>query len=222
MTGEIVEVVACDALSLEAVLRATAAAQRIACAPRAHVGAARLVQASREDLDALVVDNLARAAKRNRFEVVAVGNRATVLEAPPPDSRSTVLSIQRLPLPPGRTAAWAAHEYPRWCDRALGPVRAIVEANDTVRLRIRPSNADVLVLAPIVDEGDRYVWHIAGGRLAKPAQRGTFELREIDGALFSIVHDFEPSLPWWIYRATEAVAHVRVMHAFGRAIAGMS
>jgi hypothetical protein len=206
-----------DAMSLDAAVRATVGATRVVCDPRAHGAKSRLVQATREDLDAVVADNLARAAAANGFEI-ADGD-ATVLVPPPADTRSTVLSIQRLALPRGRSAAWAAREYPRWCDRALGPVRAIVEADETVRLRIRPSSADVLVLSPLIDEGDRYAWRIAGGVLAAADQRGTFELREIAGALFAIVHDFEPSLPWWIYRVTEAPTHVRVMHAFGRAIA---
>ena len=101
-------------------------------------------------------------------------------------------------------------------------MRAVIDPDEMVRLRILPSSADVLVFSPTVTDDDRYVWRISGGMLAKADQRGTFELREIADDLFSIVHDFEPSLPWWIYRATEAPSHVRVMHAFGRAIARMA
>jgi len=221
-------VIAVDALSLEALTRAMAGTTHVAYVPRTHLGTARLIQASRADLESVVVDNVARAAKASGVADVTALDSVTTFDAdttllvpPPPSSRSTVLSIQRLPLPRGRDAAWAAREYPRWCDRALGPVWAIVDPDETVRLRIRPSTADVLVFAPLVTDVDRYVWRIAGGVLAKADQHGTFELREIAGDLFSIVHDFEPSLPWWIYRATEAPSHVRVMHAFGRAIAGI-
>jgi hypothetical protein len=210
-----------DVLSIDALVIALGGASDVEYVAHTPIVVARLVQASTPDLACVVRDNVRRAAEiagvpLHEAPTPAASCRYVI--PPEPDTRSTVVSIQRLPLPRGRDAAWAAREYARWCDHALGPVRAVVDADATVHLRIRPSSTDVLVLAPQLDTPDRYVWRIAGGRLARTNQRGTFEMRCIADELFAIVHDFEPSLPWWIYRATEAPAHVRVMHAFGRAI----
>jgi len=33
--------------------------------------------------------------------------------------------------------------------------------------------------------------------------------------VMSAIHDFSPSLPWYLYNITQAVAHLMVMKAFG-------
>lgn len=130
----------------------------------------------------------------------------------------TVTSIQRMRLPPGRDAAWAAEAYPRWCARALRwLLRVEVDADGTARFRLRLGGRVMLVLAPARRAADRFLYRVAGGALARPGQAGTFEVRSLrDGTLLTIVRDFEPRLPWWIYRATQAVAHGWIMRAFGR------
>ena len=48
--------------------------------------------------------------------------------------------------------------------------------------------------------------------------RGRLEFREVLGGRYVLaaIHDFTPSLPWFIYNQTQARVHLWVMHAFQR------
>ncbi len=205
-------------------------------APRALAGP--LVESLRHEMTARD-DALARAARltptsfedalaASVAEEASLGGEAfafAVAGASAPASRSTVTSVQRMKLPPGRDASWAAAEYPRWLSGALGWLLRVVTdpADGSVSFRLRVLGLALLVLLPVpaASGPDRFLYRVAGGALARRDQTGTFEVRGVkgDGTVLTIVRDFEPSLPWWIYRATQAVAHEWIMHAFGRAIA---
>jgi uncharacterized protein YbjT (DUF2867 family) len=205
-------------------------------APRALAGP--LVESLRHEMTAREEASLANAAglvptsfddalAASIAEEKALEGKAfafAVADASVPDARSTVTSVQRMKLPKGRDAAWAAEEYPRWLSRTLGFVLAVVKGADgAVEFRLRLLGRALLVLAPVPSRssGDRFLYRVAGGMLARAGQAGTFEVREVkgDGTLLTIVRDFEPRLPWWIYRGTQAIAHEWIMRAFGRAIA---
>jgi uncharacterized protein YbjT (DUF2867 family) len=146
-----------------------------------------------------------------------------VADASAPAGPSTVTSVQRMKLPKGRDATWAASEYPRWLSRTLGLLLHVVKGeDDSVEFRLRLLGITLLRLSPVAgrSSADRFLYQVSGGMLARPGQKGTFELRQVmgNGTLLTIVRDFEPRLPWWIYRATQAVAHAWIMHAFGNAI----
>ena len=60
---------------------------------------------------------------------------------------------------------------------------------------------------------------ISGGLLrASASEQGTFEFRSVLAGQFimTLVSDFEPRLPWLLYKFTQAIAHGQVMRAFGR------
>jgi len=204
-------------------------------APRALAGP--LVESLRHEMTAHD-DSLAKAAglEPTPFEEAlaasiaeekALGGEAfafAVAGASAPASRSTVTSVQRAKLPPGRDARWAAREYPRWLSRSLGFLFRVVEGADgALEFRLRALGLVLLVLAPVPSgsSADRFLYRVAGGALARHGQAGTFEVREVmgDGTVLLIVRDFEPRLPWWVYRATQAIAHEWIMLAFGRALA---
>lgn len=201
-------------------------------APRAL--AAPLVESLRHEMTARD-DRLARAAglTPTPFEValgtaiaedgVRTGDPFATAPKDPSPVRSTVLSIQRIAAPAGLDAASLAARYARWCASSLGwIVRIVHDADGTLRFRLRGTGLDLLVLAPLPDRSarDRFVYGIVGGSLAVADQAGTFEFRTTDeGTVLTIVRDFEPRLPWWIYRVTQAIAHAVVMWAFGRSLA---
>lgn len=145
-------------------------------------------------------------------------------------ARSTVVSVQRMKLPPGRDAAWVATEYPRWCSSRLRWfIRLVIEDDGTVRFHLRVLGQELLVFTPVPAEStsDRFVYRIEGGSLVEDGQSGTFEFREVscegDGQrdILTIVREYEPWLPWWIYRSTQAIAHLWIMHAYARTLARM-
>jgi hypothetical protein len=41
-------------------------------------------------------------------------------------------------------------------------------------------------------------------------------------SVIAAVHDFAPTLPWYVYNSTQAVAHLLVMNGFGRHLASIA
>lgn len=173
------------------------------------------------------------ATPRTRAE----GEAATVLAllragTVPPRARSrrtsVVRSIQRMRLPAGKDAEWAAREYMRWLPRALGGLFHVDENEEGAPRSYRIAAAGIgpvleLTWVPGRSTPDRQLFFVTGGRLVKKEQRGRLELRQVlDGrTLLTALHDFGPRLPWHLYVATQAQAHALVMAAFRRHLARM-
>jgi hypothetical protein len=64
--------------------------------------------------------------------------------------------------------------------------------------------------------GERQLFYIKGGFLAKKEERGRLEFRRVLNSDYLIVaiHDYYPALPWYIYIYTQAIAHLWVMRGF--------
>ncbi|RIL04742.1 MAG: nucleoside-diphosphate sugar epimerase, partial [Proteobacteria bacterium] len=140
-------------------------------------------------------------------------------------SRS-VRSIQRLPLPAGRDAAWVAREYAAWLPRLLWPlVRVEVDADGSCSFSARPLARELLHLRlePARSSGERRVFAIDRGALVdgRAPREGRLEFREVLGGrcVLAAVHDFRPALPWPLYAVTQARVHAWVMRRFGRHLA---
>jgi hypothetical protein len=77
-----------------------------------------------------------------------------------------------------------------------------------------------LTHAPQRSTPDRQLFYITGGLLARTADnaKARLEFREMldRRCLLAAIHDFAPTLPWYLYNATQALAHLVVMRAFGR------
>ncbi len=138
----------------------------------------------------------------------------------------SVRSVQRLPLPKGRDAAFVAREYAAFLPRFAGsPIR--VESDPDGSSRIFTAWGSKLLMelrhAPERSTPDRQVLDVVGGALVRrdggPA--GRLEFREVgDGRhVLAAVHDFRPALPWFIYQWTQARTHLRVMSGFARHLA---
>ncbi|MEM9555798.1 MAG: NAD-dependent epimerase/dehydratase family protein [Acidobacteriota bacterium] len=143
-----------------------------------------------------------------------------------------VRSVQRLPLPPGRDAAWARRRYARWLPRfvfpflraTVGPAHGVDDARTRFYLRILPWPLLELTLAPDESTPDRQILYITGGLLARTTddeRPGRLEFRVVDGgnSLIAAIHDFSPTLPWFLYSSTQALVHLFVMKSFGRHLA---
>lgn len=140
---------------------------------------------------------------------------------------STVLSVQRMPLPEGRDAAWVAHEYLLWLPRVFRSLIRVETKERGVTFRLWPLALPLLELTYLTDgtSSDRQLLCVAGGWLArKGARLGRLEFREVSRGreVLAAVYDFEPRLPWLIYAWTQAPLHGLVMHAFGRHLARLA
>ncbi len=137
-----------------------------------------------------------------------------------------VRSVQRLPLPAGHTAAWAASEYVRFLPGLWGPlIRVRVRENGDAELGILGIPRPMIVLRRSEERSteDRLVFDIVDGLLLREGHAGEarFELREVLGgeALLAAIHDYPPALPWRLYQSTQAWAHLAVMNGFARHLA---
>jgi uncharacterized protein YbjT (DUF2867 family) len=134
--------------------------------------------------------------------------------------RPFVRSVQRLPLPASMHAQDVAREYMKWLPRFLFPIFFVTVSGDEVVFSIIHPKIKMLVLYYSSDRSsdDRSLFYVRGGLLARPSQKGRLEFRETLDRQYIItaIHDFEPSLPWSIYRLTQALVHLWVMYSFGR------
>ena len=142
----------------------------------------------------------------------------------PPRSRAEdqVVSVQRMRLPEGYTAEWATQEYIRWLPRSFWGILPIsVKTNQgLIGFYLWGLKSPLLLLSHYEDASDaqRQVLFVKGGHLAKTKTRGRLEFRQVcdeHTLLVALVH-FEPALPWWLYRSSQALAHKVVMARFRR------
>ncbi len=143
---------------------------------------------------------------------------------------NTVRSVQRFRVPEGRDARWVGDEYMRWLPEALFPfIRVTVHDGGIARFWFRGLRRPVLVLeySPDRSTSNRALFYVVGGVLAVTGgtHRGRLEFRIIERPelqerlLIAAIHDFVPALPWFVYNATQAQAHLVVMHLFARHLA---
>lgn len=234
----------CDPFNLRDVERALAGAQT-AYYPLGE-SSSRWTQGRTADLDLLCADTLARAARTTGVQNIVCAEsppeeviRTFELHGVPwvvapgaapavsPTTRWGARSVQRLPLPRGRDASWVAAEYARWLPRFMRPfLRVEVDESRTCRFYLRPLRTPLLVLTFAADRSspDRQLFYVTGGLLSgapNPKNRPRLEFRSVldRTVVLSAVHDFNPRLPWLIYRLTQAPVHLLVMNGFARHLA---
>jgi hypothetical protein len=130
-----------------------------------------------------------------------------------------VRSIQRLILPSGKNAAWVADEYFRWLPSFFSTVIRVSLVNKTCTFYLMNPSLKLLILEKSEERSssDRQLLYIVGGLLSAKQERGRLEFREVMNGRYvmAAIHEFRPSLPWFIYRYTQAIFHLIVMRSFG-------
>ena len=147
----------------------------------------------------------------------------------PTAEKNTVRSLQRISLPPGKTARWLALEFTDWLPRFLHILlRADTDSAGNLTISSRFFRISLLELRFARERSvtsERQLFYISGGILAKkielPSRRPRLEFREVlDGrAALVAIHDYRPTIPWPLYNLTQARAHLWVMKNFARAVA---
>jgi hypothetical protein len=130
-----------------------------------------------------------------------------------------VRSIQRLVLPPGRNAEWVATEYFNWLPTFFSTLVRVQLEGDRCTFYLFDPSIKLLILEKSRDRSspDRQLLYIVGGLLSAKQVRGRLEFREVLDRKYvmAAIHEFRPSLPWFIYRWSQAIIHLFVMKAFG-------
>ncbi len=133
---------------------------------------------------------------------------------------NTVRSIQRLPNPKGLDVHEVSEAYSFWLPRHMKNLIQVKGKGDFLYFKLLFLPWPLLTLHRQEDSEDldRVKFHVVGGVLTKTKDTGWLEFRKVCGDKFTLasINNFVPSLPWYIYKYTQAFVHLRVMHAFGR------
>lgn len=134
---------------------------------------------------------------------------------------SLVRSVQRMKLPAGWTAKRAATEYLLWLPRFLsGLLRVDLDAIHHFRFVFAPLDLVLLELehSPERSARNRQLFYVTGGFLRGSSGHPRFEIRQVLGGrtMLTMVHDYEPRLPWIVYVWTQAIFHRWLMVRFAR------
>jgi uncharacterized protein YbjT (DUF2867 family) len=135
---------------------------------------------------------------------------------------NNVRSIQKLPSRPDVNCAWIAREYAHWLTtffKTLIRVK-IDQEHQLVHFMMVWIPKPLLTLKYLPENFDdnQQTFDIVGGILTNPSRTGWFEFRQICNKRFTIsaIHEYVPSLPWYLYMVSQAQIHGFVMKAFGR------
>lgn len=131
----------------------------------------------------------------------------------------TVRSVQRMQLPPNIRADVISFSYLHWLTKSFRHILVVEKDMQLLHIKLSFIKAPLLTLQHKYhkSEPDRQVFYIKGGLLVKNnMQGGIMEFREILNGKFLIIalHNYQPSLPWWIYVPTQAVLHKIIMKSF--------
>lgn len=261
----------CDVVSIPDAEVALAGAKTVVMLAQARRPPAKLTQADLADLNRLMADSIARAARRcgvERLVVFACGDDdvrpallglsglpvsvligggpdpvahlaelvnappGTHLQSPPwtqspeetpekpPEPRLSVCSVQCYPRPPEWSARDLALAYFRWLPTAMSATRVVEQAGgSSFAIHAFGLKGLVLRFLPGRSEADSFVMDVADGALVRRVKGpARLEFRILlDGVTAMVsLQGFEPSLPLWVYRLTQAVMHEKVMQRFGQ------
>ncbi len=124
---------------------------------------------------------------------------------------TTIESVHRYPVSPGRTAESVARSYWSWLDGAWGPLVHVNVADNTVVISLLGAQAITLQATSPAD------YAVRGGLLARPG--GHFRFSCTPEHAVAALLDFRPALPLWLYRLSHGPAHTWTMRRFGRHLA---
>lgn len=130
--------------------------------------------------------------------------------------RPTVRSVQRMPAY-NQNAMQFADFYFVWLSKFTYGLITVKQNENTIRLRLL--NLVTLIhlqkLTNLAEPG-RVTYAISKGLLVGSSPGARLEFRQVLNKknILVAIHDYTPSLPWFIYSYTQALAHRAVMWAF--------
>ena len=185
-----------------------------------------LIESLRHDLTVTPNPLLEEFPERDTFREAtrkALFEKGSFPEVPPSRATSeseqnTVRSVQRLPNPMGKSATWVARRYQTWLPRFFKYLLKVDMDKDTALFRIGPFPLLKLQFVKDRSDQDRQLFFVVDGLLVKRKDYGWLEFRRVlDGKhVISAIHEFVPTLPWYVYVFSQARVHLWVMNAFGR------
>ncbi len=140
-----------------------------------------------------------------------------------------VRSIQRLHIPSGATADQLANAYFSWTSSKMRPWIQVKRPNaDEVQFCFQLFSLNIDLIKLHRNEINPHStslasFNIVGGALVRSTKNiyGTFEFRTSLEPSYGLVglHGFHPSLPWGLYKFSQAIVHKIIMNLFSKWLA---
>ncbi len=141
------------------------------------------------------------------------------IKAPDIETESEVQSVQRLPLPKDWSASKVANHYLIWLPKLFRTLIKVEADGELAYFRCFLFRKPLLVLKLSSKRSypGRKLFYVTDGILIRNKGKGRLEFREGPYRKFVIaaIHRFSPTLPWFVYRFTQAQVHKVVMYLFG-------
>ncbi len=135
-------------------------------------------------------------------------------------SSNTVRSIQRLSNSRNLSVMDISKEYVHWLPLHMKNFVKATWKGHNLCFYIAGLSKPLLQLhmQETIEELNRVKFHIVGGLLTKTQDTGWLEFRKVAGGKYTLVsiNNFIPSLPWYIYKYTQAYMHLLVMLSFSK------
>ena len=137
---------------------------------------------------------------------------------PKKDTSNTVRSIQRLSNNEELDVDTVSDLYVQWLPGHMKNLIQVQSEDDLLNFSFSGIKQPLLILQRQKnnEDLDRIKFHIVGGILSKTSDTGWLEFRKISGGKFTLasINNFIPSLPWIIYKYSQAKVHLKVMRKF--------
>ena len=135
--------------------------------------------------------------------------------------KNDVKSVQRIRIPKQWSVDDVADYYVNWLSRIGGKFISTRVKDRETSIALPFFKSPILVLEKSEERSyeDRILYYIKGGKFSQTREdgRARLEFRRVldtDEVLIAI-HEYEPTLPWFVYTLTQAKVHLLVMKAFG-------
>ena len=136
------------------------------------------------------------------------------------DNDSSVRSVQRVTTLFRSEVKTIAGVYFKWLNDFLKPIIKIEEDGAFFIVKLIYVKTPLLVFEASDKRRlpDRELFYIRSGLLVGKNTRARLEFRNIYQGLYKIIaiHDYVPSIPWFIYKYSQALFHLFVMRSFGK------
>ncbi|MCO4793525.1 MAG: NAD(P)H-binding protein [Bacteriovoracaceae bacterium] len=134
------------------------------------------------------------------------------------DNCNSVRSMQRLSDNEQLHAKDISDEYVDWLPRKMKNLIQVKGEGGHLNFTLIGLSSPLLILQrqKETEDLDRVKFHIVGGLLSKTKDTAWLEFRKISGGKFTLstINDFVPSLPWYVYKYSQALIHLKVMNDF--------
>lgn len=130
--------------------------------------------------------------------------------------KNTVRSVQRIANPSNRSIDFVARIYPIWLKKRFADLLKVNYDGKFIKFSFLLIPLLELKVIKSRSDDNRKLFYITGGWLVKRTSLGWLEFRSVLNNEYMIagIHEYVPSLPWYIYKYTQAKLHLIVMKRF--------